>query len=282
MARTSGLPDVSIGLIDGPVAADHPDLASERIHYLGGQQSGACAADDSVACQHATFIAGILCARRSSFAPAICPDCTLIVRPIFAETISGHDRIPGAKPLALAAAIVDCIDHGARIINLSLGLAQPAAMGERALDRAIDYAMRRGVIVVAAAGNQGMVGGSAITRASWLVPVVACDLLGHPISESNIGRSIGMQGLRAPGEGVVSLGSAGPPLTLRGTSVAVPFVTGAIALLWSVFPSATAAEIRFALTQTSAGARASIVPPLLDAEKAYQLLLAARANRRTS
>ena len=244
---------------------------------MGGQQGGACAVDNSVACQHATFIAGILCARRSSPAPAICPDCTLLVRRIFAETNSGRDNMPSATPLALAAAIVDCIDDGARIINSSLGLAQPSALGDQALERALDYAVRRGVIVVAAAGNQGTVGRPGINCRPWLVPVVACDLIGHPMSESNLGRSIGLRGFRAPGEGVVSLGSAGPALALRGTSVAVPFVTGAIALLWSEFPRATAAQVRLALTQTPT--RTSIVPPLLDAEKVYELL---RPPERTS
>jgi len=42
---------------------------------------------------------------------------------------------------------------------------------------------------------------------------------------------------------VTSLGSEGRPLTLGGTSVATPFVTGAIALLWSEFPAASAAQI---------------------------------------
>jgi subtilisin family serine protease len=64
--------------------------------------------------------------------------------------------------------------------------------------------------------------------------------------ESNLGHSIGMRGLGAPGDAVTSLSTAGPPLTLGGTSVAAPFVTGAIALLWSKFSAATAAEIRHA------------------------------------
>ena len=62
------------------------------------------------------------------------------------------------------------------------------------------------------------------------------------------------------------------PLTLGGTSVAVPFVTGAIALLLSEFPSVTPAEIRLAITGVSTVRRASVVPPLLDAAAAYRAL----------
>jgi subtilisin family serine protease len=97
--------------------------------------------------------------------------------------------------------------------------------------------------------------------------------------ESNLGSSIGRRGLTAPGDGITSLSAEGQPFTLGGTSVAVPFVTGAIALLWSEFPEATAAQIKLAISQAYAQRRASVVPPLLDAAAAYQVLLTARARR---
>ena len=61
--------------------------------------------------------------------------------------------------------------------------------------------------------------------------------------------------------------------------MSVPFVTGTVALLWSEFPSATAAQIKLALTQAPIGRRASVISPLLDAETAYRTLLAANAKR---
>jgi hypothetical protein len=98
MQRTCGRAEVVIGLIDGPVAVDHPDLAGERIREVPGGLSGRCRQVSSVACLHGTFVAGILCAKRDSAAPAICPGCTLLVRPIFAETASGSARMPSAIP----------------------------------------------------------------------------------------------------------------------------------------------------------------------------------------
>jgi subtilisin family serine protease len=296
MERTSGSPEIKIGLIDGPVLTQHADLAAQRLDEIPGNKGVACTQANSMACRHGTFIAGILSAKRTSPAPAICPNCSLLIRPIFSETTAGREHMPSATPQELAAAIFECIDAGARVINLSLALAQPSTKGEQALEEALDLALRRGVLIVAAAGNQGTLGTSPITRHPWVIPVVACDLQGRPINESNLGNSIGTRGLSAPGASITSLGAEDSPLTLGGTSVAVPFVTGAIALLWSEFPGATAAQIKLALTRqpqnsrqggapaitrmqikpaaTYMPRRLSIVPPLLDAEAAYQILAA--------
>jgi subtilisin family serine protease len=269
-----GRREIMIGLIDGPVATNHPDLVAENIRDISERDSGTCTQADSFACMHGTFVAGILCGKKGSPAPAICPKCTLLVHPIFAETESGNGDIPSATPEELAAAIVATIDAGARVLNLSAALSLPSSKGERKLDEALDQALRRSVIVVAAAGNQGMLGSSAITRHPWVIPVVACDLQGRPISYSNLGSSIGRRGLTAPGYGVTSLGVDGKPRTFGGTSAAAPFVTGAIALLYSAFPSASAAQIKLAVTQAFAPRR-TIVPPLLDAWAAYQTLATA-------
>ena len=279
MDRTSGSPDVKIGLIDGPVLTRHPDLASDQLREVSGHNGGTCTQATSAACLHGTFIAGILSAKRNSSAPAICPNCTLVIRPIFAEATSGGESMPSATPQELAEAIQHCLNAGVRVINLSLALAHPSTKGEEALEETLNHAARRGVLVVAAAGNQGTIGSSAITRHPWVIPVVACDLQGRPVNESNLGRSIGKHGLSAPGDAVTSLGSEGQPLTLGGTSVAAPFVTGAIALLWSEFPAASAAQIKLAVTQAYQPRRASVVPPLLDATAAYQALSTAKVRR---
>lgn len=190
--------------------------------------------------------------------------------------------MPSATPEELAAAIIDCIDAGAHVINLSAALTQPSSKGERSLEEALNYSARRGVIVVAAAGNQGAVGSSAITRHPWVIPVIAYDLRGRPIGFSNLGNSIGRRGLGAPGDGVMSLGADGERHAFGGTSTAAPFVTGAVALLRSEFPSATAAEVKVAVTQPRAVRRVAVVPPLLDAWAAYQVMATTYGSRRVS
>jgi subtilisin family serine protease len=271
MRLSAGRPGVVIGLIDGPVAMDHADLAGNAIRELPGKGSGACSKASSLACLHGTFMAGILLAKRGSPAPAICPNCALLAYPIFADA-PDNKEMPSATPEDLAAAVLACVEAGARILNLSLALTQSFAKGERALGEALDHARRRGVIVVAAAGNQGSVGGTIITRHPWVIPVAACDAQGRPTRESNLGHSTGLRGLSAPGEGIASLGVDGKPITLGGTSVAAPFVTGAIALLWSEFPAASAAEVKTAVTRAIAGRRTTVTPPLLNAWAAYGLM----------
>jgi subtilisin family serine protease len=271
MERSRGSARIVVALIDGPVAMGHAYFAAGNIREVPGIR-GTCAKADSVACRHGTFVAGILCAARSSPAPAICPACTVLVRPIFPESASANGSMPSATPEELAAAILECIDAGSHVLNLSLGLAPGASKAERELDEALNHAARRGVLVVAAAGNQGTLGSTAVTRHPWVIPVAACDGSGHPASDSNMGSSIGRRGLMAPGDGITSLGTAGKPITLGGTSAATPFVTGAAALLWSLFSNAPAADIKLAITQGSPARRKSVAPPMLNAWGAYQVL----------
>ena len=279
MKRGQGRPEVTVALIDGPVASNLPDLASATIREIPGKLNGTCARADTVACTHGTFVAGMLAARRGSAAPAICPACTLLLRPIFAEAVNGNGHLPSATPEELAEAIVDCVEAGAKVINLSAALVQPSLKGESRLEQALDYAAQRGAITVAAAGNQGTVGSSAITRHPWVIPVAACDLKGRPLGESNLGSSIGRGGLRAPGEGLTSLGPDGKSQTFGGTSAAAPFVTGAIALLWSLFPEAAPAEMKLAVTRSGRQPHKALVPPLLDASAAYEVMASARVGR---
>lgn len=272
MELTDGSPEIAVGLIDGPVDTDHHDLATRNIREIPGKLAGTCSQASGPACQHGTLVTAILCANRESGALAICPGCTLLVCPIFVEVPNA--QVPRATPEELAEAIIETVDAGVRVINLSVTSIQPSSKGQRKLEEALDYAARYGVIPVVAAGNQGTVGSSVMTRHPWSVPVVACDSRGMPLNQSNLGGSIGRRGLGAPGENIPSLQAGGGLLSFGGTSAAAPFVTGAIALLWSEFPSATAAEIKLSITQAASSRRTTIVPPLLDAWGAFKTLQA--------
>jgi subtilisin family serine protease len=277
MALTRGQSDVVIGLVDGPVALDHPDLTSASIRTLAGVP-GACVDLRSESCRHGTFMAGILVARRGARAPAIAPDCTLLVRPVFLEA-GPAEGLSSASPEELAKAITACVDAGARIVNLSAALAGGSGEADRELGEVLGYAARQGALVIAAAGNQGAVMGSAITRHPWIIPVAAYARRGWPMAQSNLSRSIGSSGLGAPGEEVVSLASDGAPVASGGTSVATPFVSGTAALLWSAFPRAAAVEVKHALLSSALGRRRAVAPPLLNAWGAYEVMSGGRARR---
>jgi subtilisin family serine protease len=265
---TRGRPEVVVGVVDGPVALEHPELADGRIRVLA--MPNGCRDPGSASCRHGTFVTGILAARRGAAAPAIAPGCTYLVRPIFGERAVPDDP-PTAAPRDLATAIVECVEAGARIINLSVALVGDRLGAAGELTEALRHTVRRGVLVFAAAGNRGVATGSSVTRHPWVVPVVGCTRDGEPMAGVSLTRAIGRQGLGAPGEGVTSLTPSGGSTVSAGSSFAAPLVTGAAALLWSLFPSASAAEIKSALSVAAAGRR-SVVPPMLDARSAYEVL----------
>ncbi|GLF97212.1 S8 family serine peptidase [Streptomyces yaizuensis] len=267
--RTTGRPSVVVALIDGRV---DPAAARATVRELRpGTRPGApdaCGRDD-VCCAHGTFVAALLAAAPGG----ICPGCTLLVRPLFTDqAASGRPGtcLTGVRTGELATAITEAVDAGAHVLNLSLAQPAPSPSGARdgALETALDHAADRGTIVVVAAGNQGRVGATVLTAHPWTIPVVAYDRTGRPLPQSNLGRSIGRDGIGAPGDRITAPGSRA---CLSGTSAAAPFVTGTAALLLSAVPGATPAAVRYALTHTP-GRRTSVVPPLLDAWTARTLL----------
>jgi subtilisin family serine protease len=274
MERTEGTRDITVSVIDGPARLDHPAFSRQRIRAIEKRSPAACQNVESYACNHGTFVLGMLAANRGAGAPAICPGCTFILHPIFTEITYGNDPMPVSTPEQLGTAIVDSVSAGALVINLSVALTQHSSQGDGQLEQALNHAAQHGVLVVAAAGNQGTIATSAITRHPWVIPVISCDILGRPTPESNLGSSIGRKGLAAPGENIISIGSDGKLGTFHGTSAAAPFVTGTIALLWSEFPKASAAQILRAVMRPDGRVRKAIAPALLNAWTAFTAMSA--------
>lgn len=269
---TPGLPDVVIGVIDGPVDVSHSDLRGANLRILDTLLAVECKSTTSPACIHGTFVAGILCARRGSPAPAISPGCSFVIKPIFCEA-ADIGQCPVVTPQNLASAISATISAGAKVINLSLGLADTALQDNPELRDSFDNAFRKGAIVVVAAGNQGRIGQIPLFNHPWVIPVAACDQRGQLQKGSNLGPSLGRNGLMAPGVDITSTSSTGGYIKMSGTSVAAPFVTGTIALLWSLFPNAGAQQVRRAVLLPNV-ARRTIIPPLLNAESSANALRA--------
>jgi subtilisin family serine protease len=267
---TTGDPGVVVGLLDGPVAAGHPDLPA--VSVLPG---AACAPGDDGACRHGTFVAAVLAARRGSGAAALCPGCAVLARTVLGDDDDHGDGRPAASADRLADALVALVDAGAHVVNVSAELTGSTVREERALAAAVDHAAARGTVVVAAAGNSGRLAGSPLVRHPWVVPVAACDAGGRPLPSTVLGPSIGRRGLLAPGRGVPGLPVPGrPPVT--GTSAAAPLVTGTVALLLSLFPDAGTVEVRRAVL--GAGRRRAVTPPLLDARAARDRLAQLRGG----
>jgi subtilisin family serine protease len=273
MDISKGSNDISIGIIDGPVDLDHPSFSNSNIRTAKESEYIECKRANSISRMHGTFVTGMLASERGSTAPAICPDCEIILRPIFND---GHgetdnsNQFPSSTPQELADAVVEVVDAGARIINLSLGLSASSIVKFSELHEAYDYAFRKGVIIVAAAGNQGNIGFFPVIDHPWIIPVVSCDMQGRLDPISNVGPSIAKRGLMAPGVNITSTVPGGGYRQLSGTSFAAPFVTGTIVLLKSIFKGATPPQLVRCIRQEMR--RRTIFPPLCDAQEAKELL----------
>lgn len=284
MQISTGDPSITIGVIDGPIELSHSGFSESKIRTVKDFQFGACKSADSMACIHGTFVTGILCAKRGLAAPAICPSCQIILYPIFTEAYPSNlgnatDKYPSATPEELARAIIETVDAGANIINLSLGLSSSSLAVYSSLQEAYDYALRKQTIIIAATGNQGNIGNISLLNHEWVIPVAACDEFGRLDSISNFGPSIAKRGLMAPGINIRSTYPGGRQQQyayMSGTSFAAPFVTGAVALLLSIFKKkTTAAMIIHSITNGSfspANRPRSITPLLLNAKAAYDFL----------
>lgn len=174
-----------------------------------------------------------------------------------------------------AAAIVYAVDHGARVINLSLG-GEGTSIIEK---RAVQYAADRDVLLVAAAGNEYQEGNPIEYPAALLQPpgsrgrggvglvVAATTMAGRRASFSNTGTHIS---LAAPGENVFSGvaatsaarnwpryplpgSAAGLYGWASGTSFSTPQVSGAAALVWAANPGLTAQQVAAILKNTATG-----------------------------
>jgi subtilisin family serine protease len=164
-----------------------------------------------------------------------------------------------------AAGIVWAVDHGARIVNLSIGGAQTS----RVEQDAIRYAISHGVLVVAAAGNTGQ-GGNVKSYPAALVgahglAVASTTTTGKRAPFSTVARyvSLAAPGVRVLGATVATASTSEFPRAAvapdglyafgTGTSYSAPQVAGAAALVWAANPSLTADGVIRILEQTASG-----------------------------
>jgi len=141
-------------------------------------------------------------------------------------------------------AIGYAVEHGAQVLNASWGTIDQSV----ALSEAVRDAARAGVLVVCAAGNlrsQRPLYPAALEETMAVAATTAWD---KRALFSSYGDWVD---IAAPGQSILSLWLNAHYLVLSGTSMAVPHVSGAAVLLWSVHPEFTAEQVRNALVQTA-------------------------------
>lgn len=236
-----GSPAVTVAVIDTGVDPGHPDLAGTIVPGTS-VLAGSVGPDDDHG--HGTHVAGVIAASvadRKGVA-GVAPNCRIM--PV--KVLNGEGKGDTGD---IVAGLIWAVDHGARVVNMSLG----GAGGSRALSAAIEYARSKDVLVVAAMGNAGENSQEYPAGYPGVMAVGATDRDDQVADFSNYGSWISVS---APGVDILSTLPRNPVGVTRlegketmqdvmdGTSMASPFVAGLAALVRSANPTLTAAEVK--------------------------------------
>jgi subtilisin family serine protease len=258
---------ITIAVVDTGADLGAPDLAAKSPATYSVRSHGPDVTDLN---GHGTFVAALAAGSGSNGegVAGVAAEAQLLIVQAGGPTGAFTD-------VEEAAAIVYAVDHGARILNLSLGGPGTSTV-ER---RAIQYAASKGVLLVAAVGNSALHGNPVEYPAALLQPVgsrgvggiglavAASDRAGRHAPFSSTGTHVS---LSAPGEDVFSALSsfASPSRYPRtqlpgsvsgfygfgsGTSFSAPQVAGAAALVWAANSALRADEVATILEQTASG-----------------------------
>jgi subtilisin family serine protease len=240
---------VTIGVIDTGVQASLPELAA---NVLPGKDFGQSGGDgrvdrDMAAFGHGTAMASLMIARAGQFdILGLAPDARVL--PVAVPITGTTDDAGGAANGDLVDAIRWAADHGAKIINMSLGAPRdPDGSGHRSCPRdeqdAVDYALNKGAIVVAAAGNSGA-DGSPIEEPSVCLGVIAVGAQDESGAVPAFSSRHPYLTVSAPGVDVPTLSrEAGQAFFGDGTSEATALTSAGLALVWSKYPHLSARQV---------------------------------------
>ncbi|MEV0092935.1 type VII secretion-associated serine protease mycosin [Streptomyces sp. NPDC050738] len=256
--RTTKGKGITVAVLDTGVDASHPDLTGQVLptkDFIGfGAKQG-----ERPWARHGTAMAGIIAghghgAGGGDGVLGIAPGVKILpVRVILESTDPARKQARTSKGSALAEGIRWAADHGADVINLSLGDDSASAHPEAAEDAAVQYALAKGAVVVASAGNGGEDGDHISYPAAYpgVIAVAAVDQSGTHASFST---RRWYATVSAPGVGVVIADPDRKYYEGWGTSAASAYVSGAVALLRAAQPKLNPAQIKKLLTDTARNA----------------------------
>ncbi|MFC9861910.1 MULTISPECIES: type VII secretion-associated serine protease mycosin [unclassified Streptomyces] len=251
---------IVVAVLDTGVDDTHPDLAGgvlpgkDLIGFGAGRGDAAWAL-------HGTAMAGIIAGRGSGTGRGdgilgIAPEARILpVRVILESNDPSRAKARKSRGTALADGIRWATDHGADVINLSLGDDSKSAHPEPGEDAAIQYALAKGVSVIASAGNGGEKGDRVSYPAAYpgVIAVAAVDKHGTHASFST---RRWYATVSAPGVDIVVANPDRKYYIEWGTSAASAFVSGAVALVRAAHPGLTPAQIKKLLADTARDAPA--------------------------
>jgi hypothetical protein len=160
------------------------------------------------------------------------PRCQGVFVPIFRSGASDSYRV--CTQLDLARALALAMERGAHIINVSAGEFAPLGEASPFLEKLVQDCVRQGVLIVAAAGNQGCECLHVPAALSSVLAVGAMNWRGEPLPWSNWGSLYQAQGILAPGELIAGARPGAGVYLATGTSPATALVSGIAGLLMSL------------------------------------------------
>ncbi|MDF0373312.1 type VII secretion-associated serine protease mycosin [Streptomyces sp. KA12] len=249
---------ITVAVLDTGVDDEHPDLAGQVLPGKDLIGFGAERGDRSWAL-HGTAMAGIIAGRgngpgRGDGVLGVAPEAKILpVRVILESGDPSRSKARESRGTALADGIRWATDHGADVINLSLGDDSESAHPEPGEDAAVQYALGKGVAVVASAGNSGDKGDRASYPAAYpgVIAAAAVDRYGTHAAFST---RRWYATVSAPGVDIVVPNPDGHYYIEWGTSAASAYVSGAVALVRAAHPGLTPAQIKTLLTDTAGNA----------------------------
>ncbi|MGW0825869.1 type VII secretion-associated serine protease mycosin [Streptomyces sp. NPDC002845] len=282
--RTTKGEGITVAVLDTGVDAKHPDLEGNVLEGKDMVGFGAGRGDRAWA-RHGTAMAGIIAGHGHGFdngdgVLGIAPEAKILpVRVILEDGDSARSKARSTRGNALAEGIRWAADQGADVINLSLGDDSKSAHPEPAEDAAVQYALEKGSVVVASAGNGGEKGDHISYPAAYpgVIAATAVDEYGTRASFST---RRWYATVSAPGVDVVIADPDRKYYEGWGTSAAAAFVSGAVALVKAAHPGLTPAQIKQLLEDTARDAPDSgrddsygfgFVDPAAAIEKAAEL-----------
>ncbi len=219
-----------VAVVDTGVTSQHPDLAGKVVAGWNFVANTSDTYDDNT---HGTMVAGIIAAdaNNATGVAGLCWGCSIL--PIKVLDASGSGSYAN-----IANGITYAADHGAKVINLSLG----GTTASSTLKNAVDYATGKGALVVVASGNNGC--DCVMYPAQYALAVGSVDKYDARYSYSDWGATLD---LVAPGTNWATYWNPAHPTQLyaafSGTSSATPVVSGLAALLLAQDPSRTPADL---------------------------------------
>ncbi|MEU0027499.1 type VII secretion-associated serine protease mycosin [Streptomyces sp. NPDC006335] len=249
---------VTVAVLDTGVENDHPDLVGNVLTGKDMIGFGAVRGQRAWA-RHGTAMAGIIAGHghgpgNADGVMGIAPEAKILpVRVILEDGDPARARARNTRGNALAEGIRWAADHGADVINLSLGDDSASAHPEAGEDDAVQYALKKGAVVVASAGNGGEKGDHISYPAAYpgVIAATAVDKFGTRASFST---RRWYATVAAPGDDVVIADPDHKYYEGWGTSAASAFVSGAAALVKAAHPELRPAQIKRLLEDTARNA----------------------------